>query len=265
MQAPQWPGLAADVRAGQMALFAQEVDEQRARVHRLLDRAAVDLELDDLLGHEILSGSLVQVQRQRAAALRRARLTIWPVIAVLYSRSPRRSSPGSAMAMAALAAASSVASVSAWPNRAASASGARRAVGATLVSAMRTGGDLVRGHAHHHGGAGRGPVARLALELLVGPTGAWREGRDADLTQDLVFREVGQVGAEEKFVGLHAAAALRALQHQRGVERDGDGGMIVAGVAVRDVAADGAAVAHLRVTDELGRVGQQRQPGLQQG
>ena len=74
----------------------------------------------------------------RERAVRSARCVISPAIAVLYSRSPRWSSTGSQIAIAACAAAAIVASFSALPSSASSAAFALSGVGATLVSAMAT-------------------------------------------------------------------------------------------------------------------------------
>jgi hypothetical protein len=170
------------VGAGEVEFFAQEVDEQGARLDRLLFVLAVDADVDEFLGH----GVSPCVQAQRAQALAMARLTIWPAIAVLYSASPRRSSAGSQMAMAASAAAC----IGGGRERLAQ----QRGFGG--FGAQRGGrhvgqrdahvADRAAGLAHARPRAGRGPVAGLALELFVGPAGALGEGRHADLDQDLV-------------------------------------------------------------------------------
>ena len=98
------------------------------------------------------------------------------------------------------------------PSSACSASAARNGGGATLVSAMRTRLDLAAIHAQHHRGGGGGPVAGLALELLVGVAGPGREGRHPDLAEDFVLGHLGHVDAVVEAVGLDAAPALRALR-----------------------------------------------------
>mmetsp|Transcript_25819 Transcript_25819/g.46880 ORF Transcript_25819/g.46880 Transcript_25819/m.46880 type:complete len:267 (+) Transcript_25819:950-1750(+) len=123
--------------------------------------------------------------------------------------------------------------------------------------------DLATVHSHHDSRAGGGPVTRLALELFVGVTSFRGESRHADLGEDFIFGHVGHVGAEEEAVGLDHALTLGPFEHQGGVQRNGNRRMVVARVAVGDVAADGAAIAHLRVCDQSGRLGQDRQPGLE--
>ena len=59
-------------------------------------------------------------------------------------------------------------------------------------------------------------------------------------------------------VGLDHALALRARQHERRVQREHQRRVVVARIAVRDVAADRALVAHLRIGDPARALDQQR-------
>ena len=120
-------------------------------------------------------------------------------------------------------------------------------------------------HAQDHGRAGSSPVAGFPLELLVGVAGAGSEGRDQDGGEDFVFSQRGHVGAVEKVYRLDLARALGALQLKGGIQGHGNCGVVVARVAMGDVAANGAAVANLRVSDQQRRFDQQGQVFLQQG
>lgn len=125
--------------------------------------------------------------------------------------------------------------------------------------------DGVAALAQHHRAARGGPVAGFALELFVGPADALRKRRHTDRDHDLGLLEQRHVGAEEKAVGRHGAAAVRAFEHEFGVADQRERRVVIARVAVGNVTADGAAVAHLRVGDQLGGFCQQRHLGLQDG
>jgi len=56
----------------------------------------------------------------------------------------------------------------------------------------------------------------------------------------------------KKTIGGHGAATLRAFDHKRGFDDQGQRGVIVAWVAVSNVADNAAAVAHLWVCNQLG-------------
>src|SRR5262249_952565 len=64
-------GLAADVRAGDVEVVAQEVDEQSARLDQRVDRLAVPLERDLGFGHGLFS----YFARDRARSSARASIT----------------------------------------------------------------------------------------------------------------------------------------------------------------------------------------------
>ena len=108
-----------------------------------------------------------------------------------------------------------------------------------------------------HCGACGGPIAGFALELLVAVARASSKGRDQDGSQDFVFGQRGHIGAVGKVHRFDLARALGALQFKSGIQRHGDGRMVIARVAVGNIAADGAAVAHLRIGDQQRRFGQQ--------
>ncbi len=66
---PAVAGVAADMRAGQRKLLAQQMDEQHAWLGERLDRAPIDRQFDMHLGHQ---WSLPQAARSRALANARA-------------------------------------------------------------------------------------------------------------------------------------------------------------------------------------------------
>ena len=110
----------------------------------------------------------------------------------------------------------------------------------------------------------RGEVADLAFELLVGITATRGGGRNAHLGEDFIGLHRRLERAEIKVLGRHHPFLLRAAQHQRRAQRQHHGRMIVARVAVGNVTADGAAVAHLRIGDQARGFGNQRAFVLQQ-
>src|ERR1043166_4691193 len=91
-------GLAADMRAGEVGLLAQEVDQQGARLDQGLDLVAVELELDRRLRH----GRHPCLARACAAAM--ARRVMTPATWVRNSAEPRPSAAGRVIASAALGA-----------------------------------------------------------------------------------------------------------------------------------------------------------------
>ena len=118
--------------------------------------------------------------------------------------------------------------------------------------------DFARGHTQNDRGPGSGPIAGFALELLVAVARTRSKRCDQNGGEDFVLGKRCHVRAVEKVHGLDLARALGALQFKGGIQRHSDGRMVIARVAVRDVAADGAAVAHLRIGDQQCRFGQQR-------
>ena len=82
---------------------------------------------------------------------------------------------------------------------------------------------------------------------------------NADLDDHLVGCERGLEEADEEVGRSDLAPAARSLHHDRGVQRKDGGGQVGCGIAVRERAADRAAVADLGVADERRRVPQERQ------
>ena len=126
--------VAADVRAGQPEVVAQEVDEQEARLDVRLVGLAVDGDGDVLGAHRLRS-----LLRVRECALGRpcgvALRVISAAIARLYSTGPRTSPPGSALRGGRRAGLRGTASSDgALPTRIASASVAANGVAATPVT-----------------------------------------------------------------------------------------------------------------------------------
>src|SRR5271166_5393601 len=124
-------GLAADMRAGDVLLIAQEVDEQGSRLDQRFDGLAVHRHRDLGFGH--CSNSCGQ-PRARALARTSARDIITPAILVRYCAGPRASAAGAVIASAAATALFTVAASSVEPTRIFAASSAHSGVSATLVS-----------------------------------------------------------------------------------------------------------------------------------
>src|SRR5215469_4059433 len=124
-------GVAADMRAGDAELFAQQMDQQHSRLGQGLDLAAVDLESDLHLGHRLLLA-----HRARSLARVRARSTMTPAMWVRKSAGPRPSADGFAMPRARRTASATAASSRPVPITASAASLANSGVSATLVSAI---------------------------------------------------------------------------------------------------------------------------------
>src|SRR5262249_47860729 len=124
--------VAADVRAGEPELLAQEVDEQQPRLDLVRDLLAVDGD-GDLVRCRL---RLCDHDASTSFALRRPRAVKMRTTLRLYSSVPRTSDCGSAAAAASRAASSIASSSSACAVSASSASAARMFVGPTPVSAM---------------------------------------------------------------------------------------------------------------------------------
>jgi hypothetical protein len=90
------------------------------------------------------------------------------------------------------------------------------------------------------------PVDGALGELLEGPRGVARLG-DADFGQQLAGRQGGPEQAAEELAGPDLAPSRRAERDQRRFEREDDRGQVTGRIAVRQRAADRAAVADLRV------------------
>ena len=102
------------------------------------------------------------------------------------------------------------------------------------------------------------PVDGAFGELLERPAGRGGFGHP-DLGQQFTSLQRRIEQAEEELVGTDLALAVRPARNQRRVQREDDRGQVGCRVAVRQGAADGAAVPDLRVTDLTGGVGEQRQ------
>ncbi len=87
--------------------------------------------------------------------------------------------------------------------------------------------------------------------------------RHADLGQDLVGLRGPSRESRGRIGGRNGSGPLRADRGEGGAEGQAGGGQVRGRVAVGDRATDGAPVAHLRVADLAGHVGQQRHVMLQ--
>ncbi len=102
-------------------------------------------------------------------------------------------------------------------------------------------------HEHADEGVARGRVAELDVGCLRGD-------RERHLGDDLAFLESRCEDALEEVVGRD----LALVGDDRRVQGKTGGGIIGGGIVVGDGAADGAAVAHMRIADELGHLGKSR-------
>src|SRR5262249_5071342 len=121
--------VAADVRAGEPQVLAQEMHEQQPRLDLALRGDAVDVDRDRVLRHG-------HAPCARATAFARARPVRTRAISVLYSTDPRRSASGDAALAASRAASASVPASGLLPRRNCSASAARTGVGPAFVRPM---------------------------------------------------------------------------------------------------------------------------------
>ena len=107
-------------------------------------------------------------------------------------------------------------------------------------------------HREGHGGRRDGVVTDLALYLLIGHADALGRGRDTDLGQQFVLRPRGREDRVVEFPCGDPPFASLAPQHVACIEGHHDRRIVVSRISVGAVAADGAAVPHLRIGD-LGR------------
>ncbi len=209
MQAPQWTGLAADVRARVRQLSRSVwISSSRGSTDDV-DRLAVELERHRLLLRPCSSplGRFSGWRARRRRAMRAA-----------SSRRPSRSCiprrragprPARRCFIARPAASAIDASVNVLPRSASSAARALSGVGPTLVSAMQTSLTVSPFMRNSHRRGGGGEIADLALELGVAVARARRGDGDADLGHDLVGLHLRVVGADEEPVGGNDALARR--------------------------------------------------------
>ena len=248
-------GVAADVGAGQPELLAQEVDQQQARLDLRVVRRPVHGDPDLVLCHGYRPPA-------RSTASFKARVASTRAISRLYSTEPRRSALGDAAFAARCAASARLAASGRLPVRNFSASAALIGVGPTLVSARPSPLDRPAGsESDLRRRRRRRVVPHLALELEVRAARARRRDRDADLGEDLVRPERGAEQPEEELLDRDHPLALRSGGHHLRAEREHRGRVVVARVAVGQVAADRRHVAHQRVGDHLRGVVEDRVAG----
>ena len=89
-------------------------------------------------------------------------------------------------------------------------------------------------------------------------------GRELHADDELVGRHVHGEQVLEEAAGLHDPPAFGPFEVNIGVERRHHRGHVCRRVGVRQTAADGAAVAHLRIADRLGALGHHWTPLVQQ-
>jgi hypothetical protein len=111
--------------------------------------------------------------------------------------------------------------------------------------------------------ADNGEARGRMRELQIGRPGAGGERGHADLDEQLVLAERGRHQALKPLIDLHGAASLRAFAHELRAHRDGGRGHVRGRIGVRERAADGALVPHLRIADDRGRLRHHRTLRLQ--
>ena len=114
-----------------------------------------------------------------------------------------------------------------------------------------------------HCGGGGGVVADLALLFLVSVASGGRG--EADRGQHLAVVARCHVGGFVKVARLHLPLAIRPDQREAGVEALHQARHVVARIAIGDIAADGAHVAHLRIGDLQRRLPHDRRGGGERG
>src|SRR2546427_1209429 len=101
----------------------------------------------------------------------------------------------------------------------------------------------------HGGDAHDREVTDLPLELEIRPSASRRGLRYADFDQDLVRPERRGERIQEEVVDWKDALALAALRDDGGTEGKHRRGVVVRGIGVREIAADGRHVSHERIGD----------------
>ena len=118
--------------------------------------------------------------------------------------------------------------------------------------------DLAAAHGQHHGRGGGGVIADLALELFVSRAVTGRRHRDAHRGEHVARFQRGEIGALVKFARGDAPFAAFAGDVIGGVKAQHHRRHVVAGIAVGDIAAERADIAHLRIGDLQRGLAQQR-------
>ena len=252
---PAVRGLAADVRPGVREPLAQGVDQELPRLDGHFDRLAVELERNLLCSRHGSSRPIPWPARAppaaRAASFRRTWRPCTPRRRAGRASAGRFSSPGAPPR-------SGSRRRSPCPRGRPRPSRAFSTVGPALVSAIATLATLLPFICSITAVAAvaKSPVLRLSFWYDQPLPAA---GIGMRIWVRISFSaELRRVQAEEVAVGLDHALALGPVEHERGVQRQHQRGLVVRRIAVRDVAADGSLVAHLRIGDPAGALDQQR-------
>ena len=128
-----------------------------------------------------------------------------------------------------------------------------------IGEADRATGDLAAGHGEDDRGGGGGVVADLAFELLVGVAVTGGRHGNRDRGQDFAGLKSREIGALIEFGSRDVAGAGGAFEPVARAERHHQRRHVVAGIAIGDIAADRAHVAHLRIGDQKRRLMQDGQ------
>ena len=112
---------------------------------------------------------------------------------------------------------------------------------------------------HRAGDADDGEVAAPARHFQKAGAGIGRRDRQFDFGQHLIRLERGGQRADKEIARLDPAFAAHRLRVQTAAEREHDRRHFGSRIGMREIAADGAAIADLRMRDDRQRFGDERQ------
>ena len=145
------------------------------------------------------------------------------------------------------------------PITALAASAASNGVSCRLVRPIVQVATLPPGHRQHDRRRRGGVVADLALQLFIGVAGTCGRCRNRNRGQDFAGLERRKIGALIKLARRDLAGATGPFEPVARAQRHHQRRHVVAGIAIGDIAADGAHVAHLRIGDQKRGFVQDRQ------
>ena len=133
-----------------------------------------------------------------------------------------------------------------------------------IGQADRAAGDLAALNGQHDGRGGGGVIADLALQLFISVAVTGGRHGNADRGQDVARLQRGEIGALVEIARRDAAFAAFAGDVIGRVQAHHHRRHVVAGIAIGDIAAQRAEIAHLRIGDEQRGFAQDRQLRRQQ-
>ena len=239
--------LAADMRAGEQQIVAQEIAEQQPRLDAAPVRRAVHRDGDVVrVGIGASVRTLRPLVRRRQGALRSGRRRYGAGYSLLAWMLP----PGS-IALWTSAAAASIAARRSCGRQATGSPSRRRPVrrrhctGRSAPATQRPLGIEL----HRASDADDGEIAAPARDFHEAAAGSRRRDRQFHFHQHLVGLERGGQRADEKIRRGDPSLAVRRLRAQPAGQRQHDGRHFGRRIGMREIAADGAAIADLRMRD----------------